>query len=92
MKVGLVTYTPEKIEGFDLSVYYAKRAGGSVFPPSKNMQNDMTCFCDSKAIRGDPSIVAVSENGLALRKNRKINMPFDFVHQSGFKCECHLPS
>ena len=64
MKVGLITYAPEKIEGFDLNVYYAKRADGSVFPTSKNMQNDITCFCDAKAIRGDPSMVAVSKNVL----------------------------
>ncbi len=79
MKVGLVTYTPEKVEGFDLHVYYSKWADGSIFPGAKEMQNDVTCFCDAKAIREDPSIVAVSKNGLALRKNRKINVPFDFV-------------
>jgi hypothetical protein len=79
MKVGLVTYTPEKVEGFDLHVYYSKRADGSVFSAAREMQNDVTCFCDAKAIREDPSIVAVSKNGPALRKNRKINVPFDFV-------------
>jgi len=79
MKVGLVTYTPEKVEGFDLHVYYSKRADGSVFPAAREMQNDVTCFCDAKAIREDPNIVAVSKNGPALRKNRKINLPFDFV-------------
>ncbi len=79
MKVGLVTYAPEKIEGFDLHVYYAKWADGSAFPAAREMQNDVTCFCDAKAIREDPSIVAVSKNGPALRRNRKINVPFDFV-------------
>ena len=79
MKIGLVTYTPEKVEGFDLHVYYSKRADGSVFPAAREMQNDVTCFCDAKATREDSSIVAVSKNGLALRKNRKINVPFDFV-------------
>ena len=79
MKIGLVTYTPEKVAGFDLHVYYSKRADGSVFPAAKEMQNDVTCFCDAKAIREDPSIVAVSNRGLALRKNRKINVPFDYV-------------
>ena len=79
MKMGLVTYAPEKVEGFDLHVYYSKWADGSVFPAAKNMQNDITCFCDAKAIREDPSLVAVSKNGPALRKNRKINVPFDYV-------------
>ena len=79
MKMGLVTYAPEKVESFDLHVYYAKWADGSVFPAAKNMQNDITCFCDAKAIREDPSLVAVSKNGPALRKNRKINVPFDYV-------------
>jgi hypothetical protein len=72
MKVGLVTYTPEKVEGFDLHVYYAKWADGSVFQAAKEMQNDVTCFCDAKAIREKPNIVAVSKNGPALRKNRKV--------------------
>jgi hypothetical protein len=79
MKIGLVTYTPEKVEGFDIHVHYAKWADGQAFPAAKNMQNDVTCFCDAKAIREDPSIVAISKNGPALRKNRKINLPFDFV-------------
>jgi hypothetical protein len=79
MKIGLVTYAPEKVEGFEMNVYYAKWADGSVFPAAKEMQNDVTCFCDAKAIREDPSIVAVSKNGQALRKNRKLNVPFDFV-------------
>jgi hypothetical protein len=79
MKIGLVTYTPEKVEGFDLHVYYSKRADGSVFPAATEMQNDVTCFCDAKAIRENPSLVAVSKNGPALRRNRKINLPFDFV-------------
>jgi hypothetical protein len=79
MKVGLVTYTPEKVKGFNLHVYYSKRADGSVFPAEREMQNDVTCFCDARAIRENPSLVAVSKNGSALRKNRKINLPFDFV-------------
>jgi hypothetical protein len=79
MKVGLVTYTPEKVEGFDLHVYYAKWSDGSVFPAATGMQNDVTCFCDARAIRENPGIVAVSKNGLALRKNRKVNLAFDFV-------------
>jgi len=79
MKIGLVTYAPEKVEGFDMHVYYSKWADGSVFPAAKDMQNDVTCFCDAKAIRENPSLVAVSSSGLALRKNRKINVPFDFV-------------
>ena len=79
MKVGLVTYKPEKVEGFDLNVYYSKWADGQVFPAAKGMQNDATVFCDAKAIREDPSIVAVSNSGPALRKNRRSNLPFDFV-------------
>ena len=79
MKIGLVTYAPEKVAGFDLHVYYSKRADGSVFPAAEDMQNDVTCFCDAKAIREDPRIVALSNNGFALRKNRKINVPFDYV-------------
>ena len=79
MKIGLVTYTPEKVEGYDLHVYYSKWVDGSVFPAAKDMQNDVTCFCDAKAIREDPSMVAVSKNGMALRKNRKANLAFDFV-------------
>ncbi len=79
MKVGLVTYAPEKVKGFDPCVYYSKWVDGSVFPAGKDMQNDVTCFCDAKAIREDPSIVAISKDGPALRKNKKANLAFDFV-------------
>jgi hypothetical protein len=79
MKIGLVTYTPEKVEGFDLHVYYSKWADGQAFPAAKGMQNDVTVFCDAQAIREDPSIVAVSNNGPALRRNRRSNLAFDFV-------------
>ncbi|NLE04204.1 MAG: hypothetical protein GX638_05300, partial [Crenarchaeota archaeon] len=66
-------------EGFDLHVYYSKWADGQVCPAAKEMQNDITCFVDAKAIRDDPSLVAISNNGPALRKNRKFNSPFDYV-------------
>ncbi len=79
MKVGLVTYTPEKVEGFDLHVYYTKWADGQLFPAAKGMQNDITAFCDAKAIRENPDIVAVSNSGPALRKNRRSDLAFDFV-------------
>jgi hypothetical protein len=79
MKIGLVTYTPEKVEGFDLHVYYAKWADGQAFSAAKGMQNDVTVFCDAKAIREDPSIVAASNSGPALRRNRRSNLAFDFV-------------
>ena len=79
MKVGLVTYAPERVEGFDLHVSYVKWADGQVHAAAKAMQNDVTCFCDAKAIRENPSIVAVSKDGPALRKNRKFNLPFDHV-------------
>ena len=79
MKIGLVTYTPEKVEGFDPHVYFSKWVNGQVFPAAKDMQNDVTVFCDAKAIREDPSIVALSKGGPALRRNRKSNLAFDFV-------------
>ena len=79
MKIGLVTYTPQKVEGFDLHVYYSKWADGQAFPAAKDFQNDVTVFCDAKAIREDPSLVALSKNGPALRKNRRNNLAFDFV-------------
>ena len=79
MKIGLVTMAPQKVEGYDIHVYYSKWADGQVFPAAKDMQNDVTCFCDAKAIREDPTIVAVSSKGSALRKNRLFNLPFDYV-------------
>jgi hypothetical protein len=79
MKIGLVTYTPENVAGYDMHVYYSKWVDGQVFPPAKDMQNDVTCFCDAKAIRENPDIVAVSKQGAALRKNRRFNLPFDYV-------------
>jgi hypothetical protein len=79
MKIGLVTYKPEKVEGYDLHVYYSKSADGQVFPAAKEMQNDVTVFCDAKAIREDPTLVAMSSTGPALRKNKRSNLAFDFV-------------
>jgi len=79
MQIGLVTYKPEKVEGYDLHVYYCKWADGQVFPGARSMQNDVTVFCDARAIREDPSIVAVSNMGPALRRNRRSNLAFDFV-------------
>ncbi len=79
MKIGLVTYTPEKVEGFDPHVFFSKWVDGQVFPAAKEMQNDVTVFCDARAIREDPSIVALSKGGPALRRNRKSNLAFDFV-------------
>lgn len=79
MKIGLVTYTPEKVAGYDLHVYYSKWVDGSTFPAARDMQNDVTCFCDAKAIREDPALVAISKNGMALRRNRKANLAFDYV-------------
>jgi len=79
MKIGLVTYAPEKVAGYEMHVYYSKWVDGQVFSPAKEMQNDVTCFVDAKAIREDPSIAAVSKDGPALRKNRRLNSPFDYV-------------
>jgi hypothetical protein len=79
MKIGLVTYKPEHVEGFDLHVYYSKWADGQVFPAAPGMQNDVTVFCDAKSIREDPSIVSLSQTGPALRRNRRSNLAFDFV-------------
>jgi hypothetical protein len=79
MKIGLVTYAPEKVDGYEMHVFYSKSVDGRVFPAAKNMQNDATCFCDAKAIREDPSIVSLSKNGPALRKNKNANLSFDFV-------------
>lgn len=79
MEIGLVTYAPEFVEGYDYHVYYSKWVNGSIFPAAQGMQNDITCFCDAKAIREDPDIAAISKNGPALRKNRKANLAFDYV-------------
>jgi hypothetical protein len=79
MKIGLVTYAPEKVEGYDSHVFYSKWADGQVFPAAKGMQNDVTCFVDAKTLREDPSLVAVSSYGPALRKNRRFNSPFDYI-------------
>jgi len=79
MQIGLVTYKPEHVEGYDLHVYYSKWADGQAFPAATGMQNDVTVFCDAKAIRDDPSIVQTSQYGAALRRNRRNNLPFDYI-------------
>jgi len=79
MKIGLVTYKPEHVEGFDPHVYFSKWVDGQAFPAAAGMQNDVTVFCDAKAIREDPTIISTSKGGPALRRNRKSNLAFDFV-------------
>jgi hypothetical protein len=79
MQIGLVTYKPEFVEGYDFHVYFSKWVDGQVFPAAKGMQNDVTVFCDARAIREDPSIVSLSKGGPALRRNRRSNLAFDFV-------------
>ncbi len=79
MKIGLVTYKPEFVEGYDVHVYFCKWVDGQAFPAAKGMQNDVTVFCDAKSIREDPSMVSLSKGGPALRRNRKSNLAFDFV-------------
>ncbi|MDR1993434.1 MAG: hypothetical protein LBQ98_08095 [Nitrososphaerota archaeon] len=79
MQIGLVTYKPEHVEGYDLHVYYSKWADGQAFPAAVGMQNDVTVFCDAKAIRAEPSIVQTSKYGPALRRNRRNNLPFDYI-------------
>jgi hypothetical protein len=79
MKIGLVTYAPEKVDGYELNVYFNKWVDGQTFPAAKDMQNDVTCFCDAKSLRADPSLSAVSKDGPALRKNKKANLTFDYV-------------
>ncbi len=79
MKIGLVTYKPEHVEGYDVHVYYCKWADGQANPAAERMQNDVTVFVDAKAIRDDPSMVQTSPHGHALRRNRRYNLPFDYV-------------
>ncbi len=79
MKIGLVTYVPEKVEGYEVTVFCPKTVDGQMLPAGKGMQNDVVCFCDAKAIREDPSLVALSPQGPAMRKNRRFNLPFDYV-------------
>jgi len=79
MQIGLVTYKPEFVQGYDVHVFFCKWVDGQAFPAAKGMQNDVTVFCDAKAIREDPSIVSESKDGPAMRKNRKANLAFDFV-------------
>ncbi|MEM1660339.1 MAG: hypothetical protein QXR17_04255 [Candidatus Bathyarchaeia archaeon] len=79
MKVGVVTYTPEPVKGFDINIYYVKRADGTVRSPAEDMYNDFTCFCDAKAIRLKPELAALSAEGPATRRNRRLNMPWDYV-------------
>lgn len=79
MKVGLVTYEPTRVIGFDPHIYYVKRADGSFFPPAEKMYNNITCFCDAKALRTNPDMVAISKEGPALRQNRRVNLPWDFI-------------
>ncbi len=79
MQIGLVTYKPEFVEGYNPHVFFCKWVDGQAFSAAKGMQNDVTVFCDAKAIREDPTLVSLSKNGPALRRNRSNNLPFDYV-------------
>ncbi len=90
MQIGLVTYTPEKVQGFDLHVFYSKSTDGQAHPAAEDMQNDVTCFCDAKTVREDPTVVAISKDGPALRKNRRYNLPFDYVCPTNWQYQSKL--
>jgi hypothetical protein len=74
-----VIYEPKNVEGFDLFIYYVKRADGAVGKPARGMFNDITCFADAKAAREKPEVIAVSKKGAATRSNKFFNLPWDFV-------------
>jgi hypothetical protein len=79
LKIGTVIYEPKRVEGFDLFVYYVKRADGAIGKPARDMFNDITCFADAKTVRERPELVAVSNRGAATRSNKFFTLPFDFV-------------
>jgi hypothetical protein len=79
LKIGIVIYEPTIVDGFDISVYYAKRVDGIIGKPAKGMYNDITCFVDAKSIRERPQLVALSEKGPATRTNKAYTLPWDFV-------------
>ena len=79
MKIGLVTYTPQKVEGYDLHVTTQNGQMDKRFQPLKTCKTTSQFSATQKPYREDPTIVAVSNTGPALRKSRKFNLPFDYV-------------
>ena len=82
VKIGSLLYEPETVDGFDVMVYYLKRADGTIGPTSLKNRNtfvDITCFADSKAAAQHPEWVSVSKKGSALRSNKVFNLPWDYI-------------
>lgn len=90
VKIGIVTYEPTPVEGFDFNFYLAKRADGFVGKPAKNMINDITCFADARTIREKPGWATVSNRGPALRTNKYFNLPFDYVCPTNEEYQLYL--
>jgi hypothetical protein len=79
MKIGSLLYEPKNIEGFDMVVYYLKRADGTIGPMAENMYVDISCLADSKAVTEHPNWAAISKRGAALRSNKIFNLPWGYV-------------
>ena len=90
MKIGSLVYEPKAVKGFDLMVYYLKHTDGTVGAPAKDMYNDISCFADARTAREKPEWVAVSETGAALRKNKILNLPWDYLCPTNEQYQSHV--
>ena len=91
MKIGSILYEPKIVKGFDLMVYYIKRADGSIgAPAAENIYLNISCFADSKAVAEHPEWVAMSKDGPALRTNKIFNLPWDYICPTNEEYQSYL--
>ena len=79
MKFGIFIYEPQIVEGFDLQFYRLKSERGIVGTPAENMYTNIACFGDNKMASEHPDWVSMSEDGPALRQNKKYNFRWDIL-------------
>jgi hypothetical protein len=72
-------YEPTPVEGFDLQVYRLKSERGIVGTPNPEMTTNIACFGDNNMAAKHPDWVQISNDGPALRTNKKYNLRWDIV-------------
>lgn len=75
-------YEPTPVEGFDLQVYRLKSERGIVGTPNPEMTTNIACFGDNNMAGKHPDWVQISDDGPALRTNKKYNFRWDIVCNS----------
>ncbi len=79
MKVGVVINQPKPVRGFDLTFYHVKQVSGKINKAADHFYNIFSCFGDNKTSRERPEWVAISEQGKAVRANKRHRFLWDWI-------------